>query len=499
MFPSTQEEFINFTQQANLIPVYQEYSAALETPLSAFLKLNKGQYAFLLESVEKGTQIGRYSFVGFEPSIIFQAKDGEVTITDKKQNKTKFQSEDPLKDLEQIFQKYQTLKALDLPGFTGGAVGYLGFDMVSYWEDIPKKLSMDNDFPDCFYIFPEYFLVFDHVKQTMTIVISVEVGGNPATDYLEAINKIQKVAEELKKPVYPSLEDMPINNYQCTEYSYNSTPSEFQEMVKRAKEYVKAGDIFQLVLSRKMEFQLQTDPLIIYRNLRSLNPSPYMFYLSFDDIKLIGSSPEMLVKVKDSQVELRPIAGTRPRGETIEEDNLLAKELLVDEKERAEHLMLVDLGRNDLGRISKYGSVQVKDYMQIEDYSHVKHIVSRVTGELKDGYSSFDAIRATFPAGTVSGAPKIRAMEIINELESTSRGPYAGAVGYISYTGDMDTCIAIRTIITKGTKGFIQAGAGIVADSDPTKEYQEVCNKSKALKLALEMAERGEFSVSNNR
>lgn len=498
MFPESQEEFIKLTQQANLIPVYQEYSAALETPLSVFLKLNKGEYAFLLESVEKGTQIGRYSFVGFEPSIIFQAKNGEVTITDKKQNKTTFQSDDPLKDLEQIFQNYQTLKVSDLPGFTGGAVGYLGFDMVSYWGDIPTKLE-SSEYPDCLYIFPEYFLVFDHVKQTMKIVISVEVGENPNADYLTAIRKINEIAQELKKPILQSLEEMPLSKHQYSKYAYNSTSSEYQEMVKRAKEYIKAGDIFQLVLSRKMEFQLQTDPLIIYRNLRSLNPSPYMYYLSFADIKLIGSSPEMLVKVKDSQVELRPIAGTRPRGRTVEEDYLLSKELLVDEKEKAEHLMLVDLGRNDLGRISKYGSVQVKDYMQIEDYSHVKHIVSRVIGELKDGYSSFDAIRATFPAGTVSGAPKIRAMEIINELESTSRGPYAGAVGYISYTGDMDTCIAIRTIITKGSKGFIQAGAGIVADSDPEKEYQEVCNKAKALFAALEMAERGEFNVSNNR
>lgn len=499
MFPSSQEEFIKFTQEANLIPVYQEYSAALETPLAAFLKLNKGPYAFLLESVEKGTQIGRYSFIGFEPSIIFQAKNGEVTITNKEQNRTTFQSVDPLKDLEKIFQKYQPLKTPDLPGFTGGAVGYFGFDMFRYWEDVPKKQAEDNDYPDCFFIFPEYFLIFDHVKQTMTIVISVAVGENPETDYQDAINKIQVIAQELKKPVHPSLEEMPNSNYKNTEYSYNSTSSEFQEMVKKAKEYIKAGDIFQLVLSRKMEFQLLTDPLIIYRNLRSLNPSPYMFYLSFADIKLIGSSPEMLVKVKDSQVEIRPIAGTRPRGRTVEEDNLLAKELLVDEKEKAEHLMLVDLGRNDLGRISKYGSVQVKDYMQIEDYSHVKHIVSKVVGELNEGCNSFDAIRATFPAGTVSGAPKIRAMEIINELESTGRGPYAGAVGYISYTGDMDTCIAIRTIITKGSKGFIQAGAGIVADSDPAKEYQEVCNKAKALIDALEMAERGEFNASNNR
>jgi len=270
-------------------------------------------------------------------------------------------------------------------------------------------------------------------------------------------------------------------------------------MVKKAKDYILSGDIFQVVLSRKTGFLFKTDPLVVYRNLRSLNPSPYMFYLSFEDITLIGSSPEVMVKVENKMAELRPIAGTRARGRTREEDQYLTQELLADEKEKAEHLMLVDLGRNDLGKVSEYGTVQVEDFMQVENYSHVKHIVSKVTGKIKEGYDCFDLLRAAFPAGTVSGAPKIRAMEIIDELEFDGRGPYAGAVGYISYTGNMDTCITIRTLIAKGSKGFIQAGAGIVADSDPLKEYQEVSNKAKALLTALEMAERGEFSAIGDR
>ncbi|MFZ5945637.1 MAG: anthranilate synthase component I [Bacillota bacterium] len=497
MFPDCKEKFIKLAQQANLIPVFQEYSAALETPLSVFLKLNKGSYTFILESVEKGTQVGRYSFVGFKPSLVFKAKDGRVSITDREQT-IMFETIDPLLELKKIFQRYQTLEAPGLPGFSGGAVGYLGYDMIRYWEKLPKELNKNTEYPDCFFMFPENLIIFDHVKQTMTIVINVSVTKSPEEDYFKALKEVEKINLELQKPLY----QLPVENSDSekyTDYFFNTSPNEFQEMVKRAKDYILNGDIFQVVLSRKTGFLFKTDPLVVYRNLRSLNPSPYMFYLSFDDITLIGSSPEVMVKVENKMAELRPIAGTRARGRTREEDQYLTQELLADEKEKAEHLMLVDLGRNDLGKVSEYGTVQVEDFMQVENYSHVKHIVSKVTGKIKEGYDCFDLLRAAFPAGTVSGAPKIRAMEIIDELEFDGRGPYAGAVGYISYTGNMDTCITIRTLIAKGSKGFIQAGAGIVADSDPLKEYQEVSNKAKALLTALEMAERGGFSAIGDR
>ncbi|MDK2824343.1 MAG: anthranilate synthase component [Clostridia bacterium] len=497
MFPNSPEEFSNLTKGANLIPVFQEYSAALDTPLSVFLKLNKGPYAFLLESVEKGTQMGRYSFIGFEPAVIFQAKDGKVSITNKEKT-IMYESTDPLQELEKIFKNYQPLKVPGLPGFSGGAVGYLGYDMIRYWEKLPKDPCKDTGYPDCFFMFPETLIIFDHVKQTIMIVVNVSVGEDPERNYLQAVNTIKEIIMKLKKPIYQVPEEKPQYIEKYTDYIYNCTPGEFQEMVKSAKEYIRAGDIFQVVLSRKVGFLLKTEPLLIYRNLRSLNPSPYMFYLSFADIKLIGSSPEVMVKVEDGRAELRPIAGTRPRGQTPEEDLRFSAELLRDEKERAEHLMLVDLGRNDLGRISQYGSVEVEDFMNIENYSHVKHIVSRVTGRLKGEYNCFDVLRASFPAGTVSGAPKIRAMEIIDQLEPDGRGPYAGAVGYISYTGNMDTCITIRTLIARGNRGFVQAGAGIVADSDPFREYQEVCNKAAALLRAVEMAERGEFFAASN-
>jgi len=498
MSQPTKEEFAEFSKKANLIPVYQEYSAALETPLSAFLKLKKGAYAFLLESVEGGVRLGRYSFIGFEPSQIFQAKDGKVTITNKKK-KVQFKSTDPLQELEKIFQRYKPLKIPGLPVFSGGAVGYLGYDMIRYWEELPKTTGKDTKYPDCLFMFADTLVVFDHVRQTLKIIVNVSVGEKPEADYLKAIAKIEEICSELERPIPKKSVERQNLLIGETEYTHNCTSVEFQKMVKKAKEYIRAGDIFQVVLSRKIEFQLKTDPLLIYRNLRSLNPSPYMFYLSFDDIHLIGSSPEVMVKVEDDIAELRPIAGTRPRGKTEEEDERLAQELLADEKERAEHLMLVDLGRNDLGRVSEYGSVKVEDFMSIENYSHVMHIVSKVVGRLKKDYNCFDVLRASFPAGTVSGAPKIRAMEIIDELEPDGRGPYAGAVGYISYSGNMNTCITIRTLIARGNIGFIQAGAGIVADSNPLMEYREIENKAQALLKAVKMTERRVPNAAGNR
>ncbi|MEW6624500.1 MAG: anthranilate synthase component I [Bacillota bacterium] len=493
MFPASPEEFIKLTAKGNLIPVYEEYSAALDTPLSAFLKLKKGAYAFLLESVEGGVRLGRYSFIGVEPSKLFQAKDGKVTVTD--QGKTfQYESTDPLKELQQIFQRIQPAKVPGLPVFSGGAVGYLGYDMIRYWEELPKPMGKETGFPDCFFMFADTLIIFDHVKQTMKVVVNVPVGDDAVVDYAKACAKIKDISAVLKKPLMEMPEVVQSLSGNDADHSYNCTPGEFQEMVNKAKEYIKAGDIFQVVLSQKINLKLSTDPLSIYRSLRSLNPSPYMFYLAFDDIYLVGSSPEVMIKVEDGVAELRPIAGTRHRGNSAEEDKRLAAELLADEKERAEHLMLVDLGRNDLGRISEYGSVKVDEYMQIENYSHVMHIVSRVKGKAKKGYNSFDVLRASFPAGTVSGAPKIRAMEIIDELEPHGRGPYAGAVGYISYTGNINTCIAIRTLIAKGENAFIQAGAGIVADSMPDREYHEVSCKAQALLKAVEMAKEGGFA-----
>lgn len=491
VFPESKEEFAKLAKEGNLIPVYEEYSAALETPLSAFLKLKKGSHAFLLESVEGGVRPGRYSFIGFEPSMLFQAKNGEVIITDRKK-RVRYLSSDPLEELKQIFRKIKPIKISGLPVFSGGAVGYLGYDMIRYWEKLPQKLNKNTEYPDCFFMFVDELIIFDHVKQTMKVVVNVPVDENPEKGYFKAVARIKEIRKTLNKSVAeirPSEQSFP--GYEHTNFSHNCTSEEFQRMVGKAKEYIMSGDIFQVVLSRKVNFQLRNHPITVYNSLRSLNPSPYMFYLCFNDIHMIGSSPEIMVKVEEGVAELRPIAGTRPRGKTEEEDESMGRELLADEKERAEHLMLVDLARNDLGRISEYGSVKVKEFMKIEKYSHVMHIVSRVIGRIRKPYDCFDVIRATFPAGTVSGAPKIRAMEIIDELEPDGRGPYAGAVGYIGYSGNMDTCITIRTLIAKGDRGFVQAGAGIVADSDPLREYYEVCNKAQALLSAVRMAERG--------
>jgi len=490
------EEFLEHAKTANLIPIYDEYSASFETPLGAFLKLKSGRYAFFLESVERGVQMGRYSFIGVEPSLIFQAKNGQVTIT-KNGQKNELTSSDPLKELEKVFHSFKPIKVPGLPGFSGGAVGYLGYEMVRYWEDLPKK-TKDTDYPDCLFMFTDTLVIFDHVRQSMKIVVNVSVSEKPEKDYLQAKAKIKEIYAQLNNrhpEISPIQRSLPKKD---TLYRSNCTSNEFEEMVEKAQKYIKAGDIFQVVLSRKIQFELRSDPVAIYRSLRFLNPSPYMFYLAFDDIHLIGSSPEVMVKAEEGVAQLCPIAGTRPRGKTEKEDIRLADELLNDEKERAEHLMLVDLGRNDLGRVCRYGSVKVQDFMSLENYSHVMHIVSRVTGELKADFSCFDLIRASFPAGTVSGAPKIRAMEIIDGLEPDGRGPYGGAVGWISYTGNMDTCITIRTLIVKGNQAFIQAGAGIVDDSQPEREYQEVCHKAEAILKAVEMAERGgKFAVGN--
>lgn len=485
MIKPSVEELYQFVSDFDYVPIYQETSAALETPLAVFMKLREAPYAYLLESVDRGEQVGRYSFVGFNPSIIFQAQDGLIKLEVSDQ-KIEYFCSDPLLELEKIFQKRKTPRLSGLPPFSGGAVGYFGYEMVRYCDDLPKSLNKKGEFPDCLFMFSDTLLIFDHVKQTIKIVANIHTDGDLEENYLEGVRKIEEISMKLENSLpKDSYKNHAEDENLASILTENYSQEEFMEMVSSAKKNIFAGDIFQVVLSKKTHFRLKKDPIMVYRRLRSMNPSPYMFFLSFGDIKLIGSSPEVMVKTEDDKVELRPIAGTRPRGKTEAEDQILAKSLLADEKELAEHLMLVDLGRNDVGRVSDYGTVHVKDFMHVENYSHVMHIVSNVHGKIKKDLSSFDVFRAAFPAGTVSGAPKIRAIEIIEELEKDKRGPYAGAVGWISYSGNMDTCIAIRTLFIKGNEGFIQAGAGIVADSDPLYEYKESSNKAKALLKAL--------------
>lgn len=492
MYPQCKEDFCSIAEKGAIIPVYQEFSAAFETPLSIYLKIRKGPYSFLLESVERGQQLGRYSFIGSEPHLIFMAQDHQVIIRENGTQITK-NCQDPLKELEAIFNRYHPIKVPGLTGFTGGAVGYLGYDMVRYFEKLPPPKEGAGEFPECLFMFTDTLLVYDHVRQTIKVIVNVKVGRDPGKDYLEACEKIEAIRLRINRSI--DLPDSMIFETdgppRALDISCNLSPEEFQQMVVAAKEYIRAGDIFQVVLSQRLGIKLETDPLEVYRNLRFINPSPYMFYLEMDEMRLVGSSPEFLVKVEKGEVEVRPIAGTRPRGKDEATERAMEEELLADEKEKAEHLMLVDLGRNDIGRVCEYGSVRVEKFMEVEKYSHVMHLVSRVKGKLSPDTSNFDVLRACFPAGTVSGAPKIRAMEIIDELETTPRAHYAGALGYLSYGGDMDTCITIRTIIINKDQAYIQAGAGIVADSDPHLEYLEAQNKAKALLKAVERAERG--------
>ena len=489
MIHPTYEEFKQTAKNYNLIPVYREILADLDTPVSAFRKIDKSKYAFLLESVEGGEQIARFSFLGANPSVIFRSKGKQVEITkDGKPLLTK-ENADPLSELKSLLKQYNVYRDPQLPRFFGGAVGYLSYDMVRFMEKLPDKNPDDLNLPDMYYMLTDTILIFDHVRHRIRIVSNAHVEGNDTEKaYQDAVNKI----EQIIKVLY-SLAPIPDETrYKVAHpFSSNFKQAEFEQAVEAGKEYIKAGDIFQVVLSQRFETNISADPFDIYRALRSINPSPYMYYLKFDDFKLVGTSPEILVRAEDGHLQLRPIAGTRPRGKTQDEDDAYIKDLLADPKERAEHIMLVDLGRNDLGRVSQYGSVKVTDLMVIEKYSHVMHIVSNVEGTLQKDKDAFDVLNASFPAGTVTGSPKIRSMEIIDELEPTRRGPYAGSVGYFSFSGNLDACITLRTIVVKGRKAYIQAGAGIVADSVPASEYQETVNKSKAMLRAIEMAETG--------
>lgn len=479
-------------EQGDLIPLYRILPADLETPVSIYIKLTQqAQYAFLLESVEGGEHIGRYSFLGVNPKGVISVQDGQVTRIRSGVTTTRPlpAGQDPLGAIKQEFARVKPVKIPGLPRFVGGAVGFLSYDVVRYFESLPTTAADELQVPEAAFLLPDTLVIFDHAKHQLIVLANAHNTGDPDSAYDDAAERIEQIVAALRAPLPPMSEAACSTN---DEMQSNMSQERYEDMVQAAKEYIAAGDAFQIVLSQRFSRKTSASPLMIYRALRMLNPSPYMFFLKFgDDFNLIGASPEMMVRLEDGTATVRPIAGTRKRGIDPEEDQRLQHELIHDPKERAEHVMLVDLGRNDLGRVCTYGTVKVPKMMYIERYSHVMHIVSQVEGKLRPGLDAFDLLRATFPAGTLSGAPKVRAMEIIEELEGTRRGTYAGAVGYFSFDGSMDTCITIRSVLMRGDTLYLQAGAGIVADSDPTREYEESINKARAVAVALQYAERG--------
>jgi len=491
MYYPGKRDFLKLAKKANLIPVYREVLTDFDTPISAFTKIDTGDYSFLLESVEGGERLARYSFLGSRPSLVFSCKGKDIELREGGAVR-RFAAQDPLDELKKILSVYRPAHIKGLPRFSGGLVGFMGYDMVRFMEEIPDKNPDDLGVPDAVFMLTDTILVFDHVDHKIKVVSNVHVKGSASRAYDEALRKIDALISRLKGPAAPQSHlSAPRKGAPAAKLASNVTQAEFEEMVRAAKAYIKKGDIIQVVLSQRLETPVRSQPLQIYRALRSINPSPYMYYLKIRDFCLVGSSPEIMVRCEDGLVEVRPIAGTRPRGASEEEDGRLIKDLLSDPKEKAEHIMLVDLGRNDIGRVCDYKTVKVSELMTIEKYSHVMHIVTDVKGRLKNGRDAFDVMRAAFPAGTVTGAPKVRAMEIIDELENTRRNTYAGCVGYFSFSGNLDCCITIRTILIKDKTAYIQAGAGLVADSVPKTEYQETMNKARALVKAIEMAERG--------
>ncbi|HMN02778.1 anthranilate synthase component I [Geobacter anodireducens] len=475
--------------RGNLIPVCREIMADMDTPVSAFRKLDDGRYAFLLESIEGGEKWARYTFLGASPSTVIRSRGNTVEIITNGETRA-VTTDDPLGFVRDFLARFRPVEIPGLPRFFGGAVGYLGYDMVRHFERLPTdKPAVIGAWDSCFLI-TDTIVIFDNMRQKITVVSNAHLdeGVSVEAAYADAVARIEGIIARLKAPLPAQPAAAAARK---VSFSSNVTREAFEDAVERAKEYVRAGDIIQVVLSQRFSGELTVDPLDIYRVLRTLNPSPYMFFLRLDDTLVVGASPEVMVRREGSRVELRPIAGTRPRGATPERDEQLAEELLADPKERAEHVMLVDLGRNDLGRVCRTGTVKVSELMVIERYSHVMHIVSNVQGELAEGRDAFDVVRATFPAGTLSGAPKVRAMEIIDELEPVRREVYGGAVGYFSFSGTMDLAIAIRTLVIRDGVVHLQAGAGIVADSDPASEYQETVNKAMAVVKAIETAEKG--------
>ena len=480
MYTPTLGQVRELARQGNLVPIYRDIIADLETPVSAYLKVAQGKYSFLLESVEGGERLARYSFIGTEPYKV--AKTGCTGDASS--------FIDPLTLIEEEMNRYRLVRLPGLPRFHGGAVGYISYEVVRYFEELPTPSTDSLGMPEAVLMFTDTLLVFDHLKHKIRVVSHVHTDGDIEAAYNKAVQRIESLVARLRKPLKPrpSREQSPAKNGEIT-----STMSEeqFRVTVERAKKYIYAGDIIQVVPAQRLGKKTNADPFDVYRTLRTINPSPYMYFLHLDDCHIVGTSPELLVRVEEGTVATHPIAGTRRRGRDEAEDVALEEELRHDEKERAEHIMLLDLGRNDIGRVSQPGTVQVTQLMDVERYSHVMHLVSHVEGKLRSELSQYDAFRACFPAGTVSGAPKIRAMEIIAELEPDKRGPYAGAVGYFSFSGNLDTAITIRTIVMTKGHAYVQSGCGIVFDSVPEVEYQESMNKAMALLKAIGEAEKG--------
>jgi anthranilate synthase component 1 len=491
-FPNL-DTFRSLAEDADLVPVYRRLVSDALTPVSAFHKIDSGDTACLFESVIGGEKVGRYSFLAADPYLQIEAHGQQVRVITS-EGTDQFDSDDPLGELERRIAEVRAATLADLPPFTSGAVGYAGYDVVRYSENLPNAPEDDRGLPDLAFAFYDHMIVFDHVQKTIVVVAMARVdadGVSVEEAYEDAKNRVDRLVEQLSAPdeaIHPA--DIAVGGEVEIDYTSNFRQQDFEAAAEKCIDYIRAGDIFQVVISQRLELAISASPFEIYRTLRVVNPSPFMFYLRTPSVTLVGSSPEIMVRVVDGLVTVRPLAGTRQRGATEEEDIRLAEELLADPKERAEHVMLVDLGRNDVGRVAEYRSVQLSDVMTIERYSHVMHITSNVTGQLRDDQNAFDALRACLPAGTVSGAPKVRAMEIIDQLEPHRRGPYAGAVGYVDFNGNMDTCIALRTIVVSEGKAYVQAGAGIVADSVPSSEYQETLNKARGLLKAIEITEK---------
>ncbi|MGC1274704.1 MAG: chorismate-binding protein [Planctomycetaceae bacterium] len=515
------DAFRRLAEGHKLVPVYRQLVGDTLTPVSAYGKTLTGSASFLFESVVGGEKVGRYSFLGSDPFLTLSAYGSRLVLTDGDKTEER-ESADPLSDLEELLSRYRSPHLPGLPRFVGGAVGYAGYDTIRYAEDLPNAPADDRGLPDMQFAFYDRMVLFDHINKTILVVAHARTDADDlAAEYDHACRRVDDLCRQLQRGQTDlQLTDIALGGEPTKSWTSNFTRESFCTAVERCKEYIRAGDAFQIVLSQRLQRDTSARPLDIYRALRVVNPSPFMFLLRSPEATLVGSSPEIMVRVEErvereelrverggenvkrvssssqpstlnSQLEvtIRPLAGTRKRGATEEEDRKLAEELLADPKERAEHVMLIDLARNDVGRVSQFGSVTLSDAMVVERYSHVMHITSNVTGKLLPGKTALDALRAGLPAGTVSGAPKVRAMEIIDELEPHRRGPYAGAVGYIDFTGNMDTCIALRTIVMQGQTAYIQAGAGLVADSVPESEYEETLNKAKGLQKAIEVAE----------
>ncbi len=490
------DRFSELAQSSRLVPVFRRLFADSLTPLSAFARIDSGDSGCLFESVVGGEKVGRYSFLGADTFMRLEAYGNQVQVFSKNGLTESFESDDPLQSLEQYMAPYKPARLPELPPFTSGVVGYAAYDSVRYAEKLPAPPPDDLHLPDLHFAFYDRLVVFDNVTKSFDVVVLAHIEDSSpsgiASAYSRACERIDDTITILSQPdTSPSIVDIGKQHSHDDSLSASTTSTfsrtDFLDAVNKSIEYIHAGDIFQVVLSRRLEVPFDLPALELYRTLRVVNPSPFMFYVRTPEGTLVGSSPEIMVRVVDDRITVRPLAGTRPRGKTQNEDKQLAESLLADPKERAEHIMLIDLGRNDVGRVAEIGSVELSDIMSIERYSHVMHITSNVTGQLADGQTSFDALRACLPAGTVSGAPKIRAMQIIDELEPQRRGPYAGAVGYIDFGGTMDTCIALRTIVVSKGKAYVQSGAGIVADSKPENEFEETVNKAKGMLVAIAM------------